>query len=113
MADGRLKLDGAKDAARTFIKELALEKDNLGLFDQAAVVWYNETARTEQGLTNDRAALLAAIDRIPAPREGSRIDLGLQFAHQQLILGAKLKAGNTPAVILLSDGELLPQAQGL
>lgn len=105
MADGRIKLDGAKDAARAFIGQLALERDNLGFFDQAAVVWYNETARTEQGLTNDRAALLAAIDRIPAPREGSRIDLGLQFAHQQLILGSKMRAGNTPAVVLLSDGE--------
>lgn len=105
MADGRIKLDGAKDAARAFIGQLALERDNLGLFDQAAVIWYNETARTEQGLTNDRAALLAAVDRIPTPREGSRIDLGLQYAHQQLLVGSRLKAGNTPAVVLLSDGE--------
>lgn len=105
MADGRIKLDGAKDAARTFIGQLALEKDNLGLFDQASIVWYNETARTEQWLTNDRSALLAAIDRIPTPREGSRIDLGLQYAHQQLIVGSKVGAGNTRAVVLLSDGE--------
>jgi len=105
MADGRIKLDGAKDAARAFIDQLALEKDNLGYHDQAAVIWYNETARTEQGLTQDRAALLAAIDRIPPPSQGSRIDLGLQYAHQQLILGAETQLGNTPAVVLLSDGE--------
>lgn len=105
MSDGRLKLEGAKDAARAFLAQLTLEPDGLGNHDQASIVWYNEVARTEQRLGNDRAALLAAIDRIQQPQQGSRIDLGLSYAHQQLIGSPNRQPANTQAVVLLSDGE--------
>ncbi len=105
MSDGRLKLEGAKDAARAFLAQLSLEPDALGNHDQASIIWYNDVARTEQRLTRDRGALLAAVDRIRDPKEGSRIDLGLTYAHQQLIGSPNRQPANTQAVVLLSDGE--------
>jgi Mg-chelatase subunit ChlD len=105
MSDGRLKLEGAKDAAKAFLAQLSFEPDNLGNHDQAAIIWYNDVARTEQRLTRDRGALLAAVDRIQDPQQGSRIDLGLSYAHQQLIGSPSRRPGNTQAVVLLSDGE--------
>lgn len=104
-ADGRLKLEEAKDAARAFLQQLRFARDPVtGGYDQAAIVWFNNTARTEQTLTNDPAALLRAVDRIRDPIEGSRIDLGLSFAHQQM-LNPRRRFENTPAIVLLSDGE--------
>jgi Mg-chelatase subunit ChlD len=102
--DGRLKLDAAKDAARAFLRRLQLTPDQLGRHDQASIVWFNDRAHVAQSLTNDGAALLAAVDRIN-PIEGSRIDLGLEFAHRELVLTAPRRIlANTPAIVLLSDG---------
>jgi len=102
MPDGRVKMEGAKDAARAFLEQLAFEPDMQRGRDQAAIVWFNNTSRTEQALTSDRAALGRAIDRLTSV-EGTRIDLGLKNAHQELIL--RHRPENTPAVVLLSDGE--------
>jgi len=103
--DGRIKLQEAKDAARVFLQRLQLEPDRQGRHDQAAIVWYNDVAAVEQPLTNDREALLAAIDRI-RPVEGSRIDLGLEVGHRELLPAFRpnRKLANTPAMVLLSDG---------
>lgn len=105
MPDGRLKLEAAKDAARAFLAQLQLEPDAQRGYDQAAIVWYNDTARTEQGLTRDRAALAAAIDRVSPPIEGTRIDLGLKQGHQVLFASPNRRMDNLPAIVLLSDGE--------
>jgi len=104
LPDGRLKLEGAKDAARAFLEELSFTPDAGGGYDQASIVWFNNTARTEQPLTNDYRALLAAVDRVSPPVEGTRIDLGLKYAHQQLF-SRRRRPENTPALVLLSDGE--------
>lgn len=103
--NGRIKLDEAKDAARAFLQRLQLAPDRYGRHDQAAIVWYNDTAAVEQPLTNDRAALLAAIDRI-RPVEGSRIDLGLEVGHRELLPEFRPNRilANTPGLVLLSDG---------
>jgi Mg-chelatase subunit ChlD len=103
--NGRIKLDEAKDAARAFLAQLQLEPDRHGRHDQASIVWFNDTAGVEQPLTNDRAALLAAVDRI-RPVEGSRIDLGIGLGHRQLdpATSPRRIAANNPALVLLSDG---------
>lgn len=102
---GRIKLDEAKDAARAFVDRLSLVPDRHGRHDQAAIVWYNDVAEVAQPLTNDRRALLAAIDSI-RPVEGSRIDLGLQLGHRELLPEHRpnRRTANTPAMVLLSDG---------
>jgi Mg-chelatase subunit ChlD len=102
---GRRKIESAKDAARSFVNQLQLEPDLHGRHDQAAIVWYNDTAGVAQPLTNDREALLAAIDSLE-PKEGSRIDLGLQFGHRELLpeFRSNRILANRPAMVLMSDG---------
>ncbi len=103
--DGMLKLDAAKAAAHVFIKQLALRPDLMGRHDQAAIVWYNDTAGVAQSLTNNRDGVELAIDSIAAA-EGTRIDLGIELAHAQLLIAKspRRRIANTPAIVLLSDG---------
>lgn len=102
---GRLKLQAAKDAARAFLDRLDFEPDFMGRRDQAAIVWYNDRAEVAQELSSDKGALLRAIDGID-PVEGSRIDLGLQYGHRELLpsFSPQRKVANQPALVLLSDG---------
>lgn len=100
---GVQKLAAAKRAAKVFLDQLQLTDDLVGRHDQAAVVWFNDTARLEQPLTSDRARLDAAIDRIGMV-EGTRIDAGLEVANRELLHPQRRKLENQPVVVLLSDG---------
>ncbi len=102
---GEQKLHAAKEAAKAFLETLDLEPDADGRHDQAAIIWYNDSAGVMSTLSNDRAALAAAIDAI-RPIEGSRIDLGLEFGHRELLpeFAPNRKVANSPALVLLSDG---------
>lgn len=104
MPDGRIKLEGAKDAARAFLDQLALVPEADGARDQASIVWFNDSADTEQTLTGNRAALDRALDRLKIV-EGTRIDLGLARAYEQVVASPMRRPENRTAVILLSDGE--------
>ncbi|MFN2250981.1 MAG: VWA domain-containing protein [Anaerolineae bacterium] len=97
---GRPKIDAAREAASLFIDHMKLPGD------QAAIVSFNVSARTEIGLTGDAAALRRALSRIEN-QEFTRIDLGLQEAHR-LVLGSGHIEGNTPAVVMLTDGRSNP-----
>ncbi len=110
--DGVLKLDAAKRAARAFLDRLQLRPDILGRHDQAAIVWYNDTAEVAQPLSRNRDALELAIDNIEA-QEGTRIDKGIELAHLQLLLegSPQRKLANTPVIVLLSDG--IPNRVGI
>ncbi len=103
---GRTKLAAAQEAAKAFVDSLRLERDIFNRHDQASIIWYNDRARVATALTNDRAKLFAAIDSIPAA-EGSRIDLGLEFGHRELLLSFSEQRilSNTPVIVLLSDGK--------
>ena len=103
--NGTVKLDAAKQAALAFLGLLDFAADAQGRHDQAGVVWYNDRAGVALPLTNDRRLLENAIDGI-APIEGSRIDLGLEYAYRELIFGAapRRRLSNLPVMVLLSDG---------
>jgi Mg-chelatase subunit ChlD len=101
--DGRSKLEAAKAAARRFIAVMEFTPDATGRHDQVGLVWFNDTAVVQQGLTNDRALLDAALDAID-PVQGSRLDLGLLAAHTELIMSDYRVLANNPVVVFLSDG---------
>jgi Mg-chelatase subunit ChlD len=90
------KLDAARKAALDFVDNLQLGQD------QAAVVSFNAQARLDLPLSRDRAALERAINGI-STAAGTRIDLALERAGQELASGRPI-AGNNRAVILLTDG---------
>ncbi len=90
------KIDAARKAALDFVDNLKLGKD------QAAVLSFNAQARLDLPLSRDRAALERAINGI-STAAGTRIDLALERAGQELASGRPI-AGNNRAVILLTDG---------
>ncbi len=90
------KLDAAKAAAVRFVGRLELPRD------QAGVVWFNAEAGVARGLGGDRAALEAAIRGIDWT-PGTRIDLGLGLALEELRGGAR-NPENNAVVVLLTDG---------
>lgn len=98
---GRSKLAAAVDAARTFLDQL-----NLAGGDQAAVVTFNTDANLLAPLTKDRAALDSALSGITTA-QFTRIDLGLAVARTELA-SPRHRAGNTPVLILLTDGRANP-----
>jgi Mg-chelatase subunit ChlD len=100
---GYSKRDAAFDAARRFI-------DLLGPGDQAAVVWFNETAAVAQELTSDAALLKSGLERIPSG-EYTRIDLGLRAARIELATD-RHRRGNVAAAVLLTDGRSNPVPVG-
>jgi len=102
---GVKKIHAAKEAAKAFLHELSLSPDMLGRHDQAAIIWYNDKAGVVQPLTHDLEALERAIDSIE-PVEGSRIDLGIESGHLELLpaFSPARKPWNVPALVLLSDG---------
>ncbi|MCB0215262.1 MAG: VWA domain-containing protein [Chloroflexi bacterium] len=92
------KLDAAKAAIGSFLDLARLEPGR----DRAALVGFDATARTLQGLTEDRAALRAALAGVVSG-EGTRIDRGLGEAIAVLDAGRR-ESGALPVVVLLSDG---------
>ena len=94
---GRKKLDLALEAAGGFSELLDLQAG-----DAVALVHFNGEAAIDLPLSQDPAAVRAALARLPqAP--GTRIDLGLELAALALT-GPERSPANRPAVILLTDG---------
>ncbi len=101
---GRTKHEAALDAARSFVAQLDLERDGWGRRDQVAIVGFNDEAWTEVGMSDDRAAVMAAIDRLPDRiAEGTRLDLALEEGQRAMGFGPRLQP-NQPVMILLTDG---------
>lgn len=94
--DSHTKLEAAQHAATQFIDQLDLK------IDRVAVVSFNENAKIEQPLTNDRAKICNAILQLEADGN-TAIHVGLQAARQAL--GALGEASPARAVIILSDGQ--------
>jgi Mg-chelatase subunit ChlD len=97
-AAGRTKLDAAIEAATFFVGAMSLP------LDQAAVVVFNETGTVVQPLSGRRADIEAALARIPRlVRQQTRMDLGIEKAHEELT-SARRNPANDPVLILLTDG---------
>lgn len=90
------KLIQAKAAAKTFVEQLDLRRD------QAAVIGFDDVAQVETHLTRDLTALHSAVNNLESDR-GTRIDRALEAAIGEL-LGPRRSASNRAAVVLLSDG---------
>jgi VWFA-related protein len=86
-------LAAAKAAATAFVRQL----DPL---DEAAVVAFSEQVRTVQDFTQDREALVAAIEGLQAGGATS-----LYQAMQASVVAARTSDSPRHAVIVLSDGE--------
>lgn len=90
------KIADARAAARDFVALLDLRRD------QGAVIGFSNTPVLAQGLTQDVAALRAAVDALTLG-SGTRIDRALQAAVAEL-LGPRRRPGNQGVIVLLSDG---------
>ncbi|MBK6768333.1 MAG: VWA domain-containing protein [Ardenticatenales bacterium] len=101
-AAGRTKLAAAVDAARTFLGTLRLAEG-----DQAAIVTFNSDAWLLQPLTDDRAALDAALGSITTASL-TRLDRAVAVAAEALADPARRSAGNAAAMIVLTDGRANP-----
>lgn len=100
--DGRPKLDAVQDAARVFLGLMDFVPE--GGHDQVAIAAFNNTAWIAQPLTVDAAGLRRVIDALPdGLASGTRLDLAVEIGLRALDPAARL-AGNTPVVILLTDG---------
>lgn len=89
-------LDAAKQAARAFVNQMDLSQDRVG------IVQFSDAVDSTHPLDNDRAAIIAAIDRIHQTG-GTAIHNGLQGAFE--LLQADRRDEATPVIVLLSDGE--------
>ncbi|MBK8539813.1 MAG: VWA domain-containing protein [Ardenticatenia bacterium] len=101
---GRSKMEAAIAAAHSFVTLLDLERDGWGRQDQLGVVGFNGKAWTAIGLTDDAAAIQAAIDGLPdKAAEGTRLDLALRQGQKVLGDGPRLQP-NAPVLVLMTDG---------
>ena len=101
---GRSKHAAALEAAHAFIAQMKLEPNAYGAHDRVAVVGFNDLAWTEIGLSGDRAAVMAGLDRLPARiAQGTRIDLALIEAQATASRGPR-QGNNQPVMIVLTDG---------
>lgn len=93
---GRTKIDTAIAAVEAFLSNLDLP------VDQAAIVAFNHDAWLLQPLTGDRGLLDASLRRVvPAPQ--TRLDRGVETAHEEL-LSDRRRSGNRAMLIVLTDG---------
>ncbi len=93
---GPTKLEAAREAARSFLGQMQSGRD------QAGLIQFNQTARVLAPLGGDIAEVSAALDGLEHDL-GTRIDLGLALARQQLQFSAR-KPENNAVLILLTDG---------
>ncbi len=75
--------------------------------DQAAVVPFSNNSSIAQPLTSSRPAIHNALDGLVAIG-GTRIDRGINTAHNELISSGHALSGSRRAMILLSDGHQDP-----
>lgn len=104
-AAGNVKRDVVLQAAKDFVLLLAMEPaPGTNRRDRVAVVWFNDLAGIEQPLTGDRAAALAAIDRLPGrSAQGTRLDLAFLQGAAAVPPAIRLP-DNIPVMIMLTDG---------
>lgn len=89
------KMDELKQAAKSFLKNVNLQTDQVG------VVEFNDVADVVSGLTQDAAVLEAAIDGIVA-EGGTMLDAGLNMAIREF--ETRGRPDTRRVIILLSDG---------
>ncbi len=94
---GESKLAAAQAASRVFLSLLDMPADRAGL------VAYNDQAYLLQSLTGDRAAVLAALDRVRVDVH-TRTDLALTLAKDDLLAHGSERPANRPVIVLLTDG---------
>jgi Mg-chelatase subunit ChlD len=100
---GRTKMEAAIEAAVAFVDTLALP------LDQVAVVVFNADAQVVQQHTGTRAEIDAALARLPQlVRQQTRIDRGIEVAHEELV-GPRRNPANQPVMIVLTDGLANPE----
>jgi len=97
--DGRPKYAAALDATRLFASRLRLLPGG----DQLALVAFNREARLLLPLTDDAALADAALRAFTPIRTGSRLDLGVRRAADELS-GPRVR-GRARAMVVLSDGQ--------
>lgn len=90
------KIAAAREAALRFLSLLALPEDKIG------VVAFDNEARLESPLTGDAESLRGVVLGL-GTRAGTRIDLGLQAALEELE-GPRHDPARTPVIVLLTDG---------
>ena len=93
------KKELAISAARRFVSQLQGT-------DQAAVIWFNETAGVAQPLTSDREAVVQALGQI-RNAQFTRVDLGIKIAREELE-SPRRQHGNMSVMIVLTDGKANP-----
>lgn len=90
------KLEASRAAAEAFIDQLRLPRD------QVALVNFDSRANLLSPLTGDATALRAALRGLRT-QPGTRIDLGLELAREEL-RSPRRRPGATRAIVLLTDG---------
>ncbi len=92
-----VKLRAAIEAAQELVNLLKSE-------DQVAVVGFNSRAQTLTGLTSDRQRITSALTGLAGTTAvGTRIDLGLQAALDELI-SPRHKSTHNRSIVLVTDG---------
>ncbi len=94
-ASGRTKIDATKEGALAFI-------DLMRPGDRSAIFAFNDTVVRHASLTEDRAALVSAVEAI-VTEPFTRIDLALDAAADELG-SARHDSEHRPIVILMTDG---------
>jgi cysteine-rich repeat protein len=90
------KMDSAKSAAKSFL-------DNLGLADQSALVFFNDTASLSKTLSNSHEGTKAAVDGL---LPGGATNIGDAIALGIVELGSeRANPQATKSAILLTDGK--------
>jgi len=101
---GIAKNEAAIQAAAHFVGQLQLEPDYLDRHDQVSIVGFNDLAWTQMPLSNDRGAVLSALDELrEVTAEGTRLDLAFIQGQDALDTPARMP-DNKPVLILLTDG---------
>lgn len=105
-SDGVQKKQAVIDAAKHFVSQLDFTPSTNGKdqYDQVAVVGFNDDAWIEHELSNDEAAINAAIESLPErQQQGTRLDKAFEMGMQALP-DERRKVDNTPVIIMLTDG---------
>jgi Mg-chelatase subunit ChlD/sugar lactone lactonase YvrE len=89
------KIQAAKDAAIAFVQAIDFSRERVG------VVSFSTDATLDQSLTNDRAAVIAAIQGIAV---GGSTNLAAAVSTAQAELGARRRPEAKPVIVLLTDG---------
>ncbi|MBK6768573.1 MAG: VWA domain-containing protein [Ardenticatenales bacterium] len=102
--DGGQKKAAVISAAKAFVNMLRLTPDHLGHHDQVAIVGFNDDAWIEAKLSNNRGAILAALDNLERrQKEGTRLDKAFDKGMEALPPALR-HSYSTPIMVMLTDG---------